>query len=173
MPISFSVEKVSVDSLQVRYADGSYAIVPIDKSLSTEDIKLKIAAFSNNREPFAQEKDVPFKEGEAGEALTDKEYRQQQEKIQAAEQKKQQNEPTLTYKELRLASYPSIGDQLDALYWASNSNPKLLEEINNKITEIKEKFPKTMDPISPAEAFKLYNLSNFNNTQSLIEYLES
>ncbi|MBR3148454.1 MAG: hypothetical protein IKF41_03900 [Alphaproteobacteria bacterium] len=48
-------------------------------------------------------------------------------------------EPEKTYAEKRLTEYPSIPDQLDMIYWDKVNNTNLWIE---KITEIKEKYPK-------------------------------
>jgi len=47
--------------------------------------------------------------------------------------------PEPTYAEKRLAEYPSIGEQLDMIYWDKVNNTNLWQE---KITEIKAKYPK-------------------------------
>ena len=44
-----------------------------------------------------------------------------------------------TYADLRRAEYPAIGEQLDMIYWDKVNNTNLWVE---KITEIKEKYPK-------------------------------
>jgi hypothetical protein len=44
----------------------------------------------------------------------------------------------LQYKEQRAAEYPSIGDQLDALFHAG----LFPEEMSDKIRQVKEKYPK-------------------------------
>mgnify|MGYP006921296315 CR=1 FL=1 len=43
---------------------------------------------------------------------------------------------------LRHANYPSIGDQLDALYKARHGDPGPLEEVDAKIAEVKARYPK-------------------------------
>ena len=48
-------------------------------------------------------------------------------------------QPEPTYAEKRLAEYPSIGDQLDMIYWDKVNNTNLWQE---KIAEIKQKYPK-------------------------------
>lgn len=47
--------------------------------------------------------------------------------------------PEPTYVEKRLEEYPSIGDQLDMIYWDKVNNTNLWQE---KITDIKAKYPK-------------------------------
>ena len=46
------------------------------------------------------------------------------------------------YAMLRKSEYPSIGDQLDALFKARNGDTSDLDAIDDLITEIKEKYPK-------------------------------
>jgi hypothetical protein len=46
------------------------------------------------------------------------------------------------YKIVRSHFYPDIHDQIDALYWARQGNTQQLEEIDKKIKEVKEKYPK-------------------------------
>lgn len=43
---------------------------------------------------------------------------------------------------LRHANYPSIGEQLDALYKARHGDPSDLIEIDAKIAEVKMRYPK-------------------------------
>jgi hypothetical protein len=47
--------------------------------------------------------------------------------------------PEPTYQEKRAAEYPEIGEQLDMIYWDKINNTSTWL---NKITEIKEKYPK-------------------------------
>lgn len=48
-------------------------------------------------------------------------------------------EPEKSYAEKRQAEYPSIGDQLDMIYWDKVNGTNLWQE---KIAEIKAKYPK-------------------------------
>lgn len=54
---------------------------------------------------------------------------------------KYRNTP-LDYKGARLEEYPSLQDQLDALYWMRQGIMEPIQEIDKKIKEIKEKYPK-------------------------------
>jgi hypothetical protein len=47
------------------------------------------------------------------------------------------------YSALRRAEYPSIEDQLDAAYQARHGNPAKQIEIDEQISRVKEKYPKT------------------------------
>ena len=49
---------------------------------------------------------------------------------------------SLDYKEIRLEAYPAIDSQLDALYWMRQGIMEPIQEIDKKIKEIKEKYPK-------------------------------
>jgi hypothetical protein len=51
------------------------------------------------------------------------------------------------YAAMRRAEYPSIGEQLDAAYQARQGNTAKQAELDRKIREIKEKYPKTDDCI--------------------------
>jgi hypothetical protein len=46
------------------------------------------------------------------------------------------------YREARLAEYPSLGDQLDALYKARQGDPSELAELDARIREVKARHPK-------------------------------
>lgn len=43
---------------------------------------------------------------------------------------------------LRHANYPSVGEQLDALYKARHGDPTALEEIDARIADVKSRYPK-------------------------------
>jgi hypothetical protein len=47
------------------------------------------------------------------------------------------------YAAMRRAEYPSVGEQLDAAYQARQGNTAKQVEIDRKIQEVKEKYPKT------------------------------
>ena len=46
------------------------------------------------------------------------------------------------YREKRKGSYPSITDQLDALFWARQGDHTLIEELDERIRMVKREFPK-------------------------------
>lgn len=49
------------------------------------------------------------------------------------------------FREQRVASYPSIADQMDALYKARHGDPSDLQAIDARIKEIKCTYPKPGD----------------------------
>ena len=57
-------------------------------------------------------------------------------------------QPEPTYAELRQQEYPPIEEQLDMLYWDKVNGTNLWQET---ITEIKEKYPKPVEPIEEIE----------------------
>lgn len=63
----------------------------------------------------------------------------------------EQTAKTFGYKQLRSIFYPPIGDQLDAVYWASKGVLEPQQEVFAKIEEVKQRFPKDMSPISQLE----------------------
>lgn len=62
--------------------------------------------------------------------------------IEAARAAYLQEQESQAYREARLAEYPSIGDQLDALYKARQGDPGELAEIDARIREVKARHPK-------------------------------
>lgn len=54
--------------------------------------------------------------------------------------------PEKTYAEKRLAEYPAISEQLDMIYWDRVNGTNLWQE---KIAEIKAKYPKDEDIVNP------------------------
>lgn len=161
MPISYTIEKVSTASLQVRYQDGSYAIIPIHKKLSKPIIDELIASYNNQVEPFDEISTVPYKEGDTGLILSPEE-----------QQKHHEDTTKVGYAELRRMRYPSIGDQLDALYWARTSNPEPLKQLDQRIKDIKDQYPKDMEPVSLSQLIEAEQPSFVGNTDELINFLE-
>ena len=51
------------------------------------------------------------------------------------------------YRAMRRSEYPSVEDQLDAAYKARRGDPGEQEELDRRIAEIKEKYPKSDDAL--------------------------
>ena len=60
----------------------------------------------------------------------------------------------VTYADARLNAYPSIEDQMDALYWARQGDSSKQEEIDAKISAVKTKYPKDWPTRTRAEFLK-------------------
>ena len=84
--------------------------------------------------------DIPTQEWSDGE-LVDLSLERRQEMLDAwnADKARIEEEKAIEYKKKRLAEYPSIGDQLDALFHAG----VFPEDMAAKIQAIKEKYPKS------------------------------
>jgi hypothetical protein len=63
------------------------------------------------------------------------------EQLRVAIQECKATTETSRYREERALTYPSIGDQMDAMYKARNGDTADLEKIDAKIAEIKAQFP--------------------------------
>jgi len=66
----------------------------------------------------------------------------------AAAEDAARNEPVYNYASVRRFFYPSVEDQLDAAYWASQGHSTKQDEVNAKISQVKADYPKDMAPIS-------------------------
>ena len=58
---------------------------------------------------------------------------------------------TVDYRRARRESYPEIGTQLDALYWAREGDNTKLNAIDDQIKAIKTRYPKDMRPFTQEE----------------------
>jgi len=154
MSVQYTVREISTSSITVDYADGSWAIVPIHSVMSKQEIEDRIGDFQPSANEFDSVDEIPFVVGDSGEAksFAQKELERREEERQLLQQQKEEFENRLLkYSDLRAQSYPSIGDQLDALYWARQGNDEILQEIDQQIQSVKDQFPKDMDPITQSE----------------------
>jgi hypothetical protein len=63
--------------------------------------------------------------------------------IAAARDAYREEQATRGYREARRAEYPSVGDQLDALFKARQGDPSELAAVDARIREVKARHPKT------------------------------
>ena len=117
MTIAYQVREVSLTSVTIDFATGSWAIVPIESGMSKESIEARIREFAGLRTGFISLTEVPLKAGDSGEIATDQELQAKAIEEDAAK--------LYNYVELRQRFYPAIGDQLDAAYWARNGKPDI------------------------------------------------
>lgn len=143
MAIQYTIREVTPHSVTVDYADGTWAVVPLRSDMNRTQLETFIADFNHTDSTFNSIEDVPFEVGEQVVAKSSKDL-----SIEADQKYKQQ---ILTYKEIRSSQYPSIGDQLDALYWARTGNTTQLDDINVKIAEVKATYPKDMPSMTREE----------------------
>lgn len=141
--MEYTVIDVTEENLLVRFDDGSHALVPLDRDWNKERIEEEISKFipgvSTNSNPFDDAVDVPFNVGDKNEI---KRYSEIHDERMAQEREDYLNSQ-VDYSIVRQHCYPSIGDQLDALYHAG----VFPQEMSDKIKKVKDDFPKNMDPI--------------------------
>lgn len=147
MSIKFTVREIATNFITVDYEDGSWAQVPIRSDFTREQIETIIADFNHSQTTFTSVEDVPFT---VGETITAKNTFQKAEERRKEQENSYKNQ-VLDYKQIRAQSYPPIGDQLDALYWARNGDTSQLEVIDAKINEVKETYPKDMSSMTRTE----------------------
>lgn len=122
--MKFKIKEVTTDSVKVEFEDSSWAVVPIQKGQSKSAIITDINLYGNKREPFEKVNDVPV-------TVSD-------EWIDTSAV-----EPTeVDYKGARRQHYPSIGHQMDSLYWAREGDDTNLKAVDVLIKEVKTKIPK-------------------------------
>ena len=140
MSLRYTVREVAVNSVTVDFENGAWATVPIDASMSKGDIEARIRQFAFVPAHFSSAADVPLVAGEEGELVTEGE-------LNAARK--------YTYRDIRAMRYPSLGDQLDAAYWARNGRTEDQEVIDAAIAQVKRIIPKDTAPMTLAEAYEL------------------
>ena len=172
--MKYTVTDVTTSHILVILENGSTAQIQIQKGWDKDRIEEEISKYIPNIENlsfFDKVSDVPISVGETKDLES---YGSIQRKKNETERKNQEeyikkinsdrkelkiNELNkkrnrlVDYKELRQNKYPSISDQLDALYWSRVGISTHLEEIDKKIKLVKEKYPKDL---SPKKAIEIY-----------------
>jgi hypothetical protein len=162
MSLRYTVREVAVNSVTIDFENGAWATVPIDASMSKGDIEARIRQFAFVPAHFSSAADVPLVAGDEGELVAEAE-------LSAARK--------YTYAEIRAKHYPSLGDQLDAAYWARSGRTEGQEAIDAAIAQVKRAIPKDVAPMTLAEAGELTAALapaiNDMTPAELIEALES
>lgn len=141
MTLTYTVREVTSAHIAVDYSNNTYATIPLFPNDTKPTIVRRIMEFSSERGGYATADEVPFVVGETGTI---------------------QQKESFTYADLRLLDYPSVGDQLDALYWARSGDTSQLEAINAKIAEVKAMYPKDMPPLTREEMREILNGEEIN-----------
>jgi hypothetical protein len=160
--MKYTVTDVTTSHILVDFDNGKKALVPIqagwDKERIEEEISKYVPSTPKVRESFANTASIPISVGdtntiESYKVVRDNKIKAQQEEVfkKAEEDKKKVESQLVSYTAVRSAMYPSIGDQLDALYHAG----VFPEEMASKIREVKEKYPKDMKQITAKELTEL------------------
>ena len=135
--MDYTITKVETDKITVTYADKSWAVIPLVKGLLKEELQTLIATFAP-KEYESAVSDIPLKEGDTGNTTTDQ-------TVVA---------PKYSYQQVREIHYPTIGNQLDAMYWARQGDDTKQKAYDVYINEIKTKIPKDDKEYTEDEAKK-------------------
>ena len=135
--MKYKITKVAKDGVTVEFEDGAWAFVPILKEDKRMDILARIPTFAT-KPVFENDEAVPVDVGFEADTEDD------------AASEEEAREMTYTYAEAREGSYPKIGDQLDALFWAREGDDSQLKLFDEQIKAVKAKYPKD-DKIYKAE----------------------
>lgn len=123
--MKYKITELSTTSMKVEYNDSSFAVIPIEKTYNAQLLKDLIGRYHNVDKSFAKVEDIPLAlnyEGDTEEDLTEP------------------NE--FTYVDMRMVEYPTVGDQLGALFKARKGDNSENTKIDETIAAIKAKYPK-------------------------------
>ena len=140
--ITYTIREVSPEAITVDFEGGTWARVPVQGSWTKNQIKEVIVQYAP-APVFESAEAVPFTVGETETLKTREELN--------AEKKAEVDAQLVTYSEMRQRNYPSIGDQLDALYWARKGDTTELDALDAQIQQVKIDYPKNMEPITRVE----------------------
>ena len=126
--MKFTVKEKTKSTVSIEYEDGSTAVIPVAKGFTKDEIRAQAAYFNNAVSEFDSIDDVPVSVGEELEAEADAAT----EAVTDA-----------TYSEARKKHYPTVGQQLDALYWGRNGDDTQQIAIDASIKLVKDTIPKT------------------------------
>jgi len=143
--MDYTVREVAVDHIVVDFSNGGWAEVPVQRDWDRARIETEISKFVpfTNDMAFASEADVPLVVGDTG---TVGSY---YDSMAAAEAARRAVE--VTYEGFRSRAYPTLGDQLDALYKARQGDSTELNAIDAEIAQVKTDYPKDMTAITQGE----------------------
>jgi len=122
--MKFTVKKLSVDTVDVEFEDGTTASVFTSKGQTQADLIGFIASFHNASEQWEKIEDIPVKVGGTYEYIIPK------------------LDDEIDYKEARSYHYPNIGNQLDSLYWERQGDDTQRKAYDARIKNVKDKITK-------------------------------
>jgi hypothetical protein len=170
----YTVTDVTTSHLLVRFENGSQAHVKIEAGWDVARIEEEISKFIVVDIPkveFVNVDDVPLKVGHSNdlesymavqtrkseaERIARDEYIR---KVDADRKELAKNaldekrNRLVKYGERRELEYPSIGDQLDALYHARHGDSTMLLAVDKRIKEVKEKYPKDTPDVKAVDVY--------------------
>jgi hypothetical protein len=135
----FTIREYGTNSVTVDFADGSWAIVPLDDSVL--NVKGALASHISQWGPKPAASWIGNPVIAAGTEVD----------TEASEYQTTSVEQAVTWEDARRNLYPSLEEQADAAYWARNGNTSLQDDIDAKIANVKTVVPKTWETRSRAE----------------------
>ena len=143
--MDYTVREVAVDHIVVDFADGGWAEVPVQSDWDRARIEVEISKFVpfTRDMTFASEADVPLAAGDTGSVGSYYDSELAKETTRRAVE--------VTYEGFRSRAYPTLGDQMDALYKARQGDSIDLDAIDAQIAQVKTDYPKDMTPITQGE----------------------
>ncbi len=147
MSITYKVTDVTKSSMTVSFEGGEWARFALDKSMTKDDLEKIIRNYGpapSTLTPFDNVSDVPLQLN-ATATITDHEENRA---IENQLQKEAQENEAISYKAQRKEQYPSVLDQLEALYLARKGDNTKLNQVDAIIDEVKASIPKTTPDIT-------------------------
>tara|TARA_R100000781_G_scaffold84946_1_gene52326 strand:+ start:133 stop:576 length:444 start_codon:yes stop_codon:yes gene_type:complete len=138
--MKFKVTEFKDGKMTVVYGDGSYAHI----QARADDTKAMIGQLIHEFAPknMMTEDKFPFPLNQ-DEDLDD--YQS------GTIQEPDETFATIDYRLARQRTYPSLGTQFDALYWAREGDDSKQKAVDDQIKAIKERYPKDMKPFTQKE----------------------
>ena len=122
--MKFTIKKLSVDSIEVEFDDGSKANVPTQKNQTREELLQVVSTYNYVPTPWDNVNDIPVKVGDEHEFKT------------------MSPDDEVDYTYARMEHYPAFGHQLDALYWEREGDDTARKKIDARIKNIKDTITK-------------------------------
>ena len=162
---TYKIKSILKNSLVVEYRKNNGDLVEFDLFIESDWDQERIETEISYQKQYLDSRDTTlkldqyFSKGEerefisvpsTEELIAEEEQRQKEHNRLLQEKDNQEfldiilryrSEP-LDYKGARLQEYPTTEEQLDALYWMRQGIMEPIQEIDKKIKEIKEKYPK-------------------------------
>lgn len=148
---NYKVTKVEAHQITVSYPDESWSVIPIFEGESKEVLEERIAQYYHPvTEGVKDVSAIPFVEGEeyVAEEVSSKPIPAN---IVVNEEGKVQGELVYDYKALRAMSYPSVEDQLQAMFLARQGDTSLLEDLDDLMKNVNSQYPSDMEPMTMKE----------------------
>ena len=159
MSITYKVTDVTKSFMTVSYETGEWARFPLKKGTTKDQLEVIIRNYGpspSEYEPFDKVSDVPLQLNASG-TITDA---KEQQAVEQQLTEEASDKEAIDYKTQRKEQYPSVLDQLEALYQARKGDNTKLNQVDAIIDEVKASIPKT----TPDTTKKAWNDAVKNGT---------